>query len=88
MKKISLAIISVAFLLAASSAHAFDINVISAWGKQTVEPLAYTVETSGNNLRIYTWCDPAMKQYIQYRVSAKSASFEISRVQCTPDKLK
>jgi len=78
MKKIFMIVLC----MISAQAQAFDINVMSAWGKKKIEPLAYTVETSGNNLRIYTWCDPLMNVFTQYRVSGKTASFEISKIQC------
>lgn len=85
MKNILLTtVIASAFML--NSAQAFNINQISGWGKKKIKPLAYQVETSGSNLRGYSWCDPAMKVFVFYGASSKGGNFSTSSVKCTPQK--
>ena len=67
--------------------QAFSFDEISAWSKTKITPIAYQIETSGTNLRGYTWCDPAMKVYIFYGVSSsKGGNFSVSNVACKPKK--
>ncbi len=52
MKKI---LIALAALTASAPVSAGLTDIIQGMGKKTVEPVAYTIATSGYNLRVYEW---------------------------------
>ncbi len=51
----------ITLLMVSSNVVAGTWDVLSGFIKDSVEPVAYVVETSGSNLRVYEWETPTGK---------------------------
>jgi len=61
MSKLKLVILSIALWAPVGSVWAISWDQLSSLGKASITPQAYTVETSGYNLRGYEYVSPSGK---------------------------
>jgi len=82
MKK---AVLMVGAGLLAASGTAFGWGLswesVTGMGREKIEPIAYNIEVSGNNLRVYEWITPTKPyQKCVFVASEQNTNFECSKI--------